>query len=173
MPWKRRPLSSFSSSPSISIFSDASWSSGTNSSGMGFIILASNGQILLAGSQGAVHPSPLAAELSAMALALEACLERGWSPSRICCDCPGIINLIENHHPCVAWKFNTEAQKLKCRLLRAFPDISMIAIPREDNNIADELAYFGKLNPLRSLFSRDLICPIWLLELCRARDLFF
>lgn len=57
---------------------------------------------------GAVHSSPIFAEMDAISQALVLCKDQGWNPSRICCDCPVISNLIEKHHPCIAWRFNHE-----------------------------------------------------------------
>lgn len=109
------------------------------------------GKNLLAGSLGAIYSLPISAETDAICWALELCKDHDWIPSKICCDFPGMANLIVKHHPCIASRISTELQKLKT-LLKSFPNIFFVNIPWEDNNIANELASFGRLNPFLSLF---------------------
>lgn len=155
----------------ITIFTDGSWHSGSNASGLGFLIIDSYGKIFLAGSMGVVYSSPISAKMDAIFQALEVCKEQGWNPPRIRCDYPRISNLIKKHHPCIAWRINLEIHKLKS-ILKSFLHTSFITIPREENNIADELALHGRLNQQLSLFFRGLDRPSWPEDLCYIRNLF-
>lgn len=120
----------------ISVFLDISCHSRTWYTGLGFLIISNSGLIFLIGSLGAVHSSPVSAEIDVVIHVLDVYRERNQNPIRICCDCPGITRLLEHHHPCNYWHFNPEIQKLR-HLPHFFQHTSIVTIPREDNNIAD------------------------------------
>ncbi|XP_039120499.1 uncharacterized protein LOC120256866 [Dioscorea cayenensis subsp. rotundata] len=168
-----REFSGPSLSPkSIFIYADASWTSASKCAGLGFIIVANPGLVLLAGASGTSHSTPLDAEIDAICLALQHCKDFNWQPTIICCDCPRVEQLSRNFHPCISWRASNLLNKLK-QLMKDFPDISISTIPREKNSIADELAAFGLLNPSLSLFFRGLDRHYWLDELCASHNLFF
>jgi len=140
---------------SIFVFSDASWNAITNEAGLGFLITANLGMVLLAGFMGANHPFPINAEIDDICQTLQICKDNSWNPDKICCDCPGVAQLIQNLHPYIARRSNDLIKKLK-HLMKAFPDISMTTISREENCIIDDLAAHGSLNPQLSLFFRGM-----------------
>ncbi|XP_039144169.1 uncharacterized protein LOC120281392 [Dioscorea cayenensis subsp. rotundata] len=126
----------------------------------------------ISGAMGAIHDSPINAELDAICLALSICRERNWIPDRIYTDCPGAARMVLNPHPCIAWQSAGIISKLK-NIIQNFQHTCISTIPREDNLIADELAAFGSHNPLLSLFFRGLDRPNWLEELCSSLHLCF
>lgn len=109
--------------------------------------------ILLAGSMGATHDTPIMVEIAAINLALQFCKDRDWKPGYIFCDCPGISNLLKNFNACIAWHLSTEFTKLK-QNLNFFPNLHIELIAREDNDVTDALANFGRHNIQLSLLSR-------------------
>lgn len=156
----------------ITIFTDASWDANSASAGLGFIIVINMNRILLAGAKGTTTKSPFEAEIAAINLAFQTCAEHRWDPSRLCCDCPGIIQLLKNYNACVAWHVEDEYHKLK-RHLSVFPNTNLENISRDVNEIADALATFGRLNPQLTRFFQGLDRPSWLENLCASFNFVF
>ncbi|XP_039135862.1 uncharacterized protein LOC120273306 [Dioscorea cayenensis subsp. rotundata] len=167
-----RECSSRSLNCTISIFTNASWTSSTSPAGMGFLIVANLTSILVAGSSGAKMDSPFMAELAAINRALQICKDFNWVPDRAFCDCPGIPNLLKNYNPCVTWHVHSEFINLKL-LLNHFPNVHFNLIARDDNAVADALASFGRSNVQLSLFFQGLERPFWLDDICTRFNLSF
>lgn len=102
--------------------------------------------------------SPIMAELAVINLALHFCHSNVWILDNIYCDCPGVADLLKNFSVSTSWHINEEYCKLK-RNLDCFPHTCVDYIPREDNEIADILAEFGRLNHQLSLFHQRLDRP--------------
>lgn len=152
----QNPLRKFSTSktsiPFISVHTDTSWEAETNKTGLGFIVIANHKYILLARSNDSTTNTPIRAEINAIKFALGFCIEEGWNPQRIYCDCPGILQLISNFQKEIAWDYNADIQNLK-QILNQSPDTMIELIDREENIIADDaLANFGRTQPGLSLF---------------------
>lgn len=107
--------------------------------------------ILIAGSMGATHDTPFMAKIDAVNLALQLWKDCNWKPDRIFCDCPGIPNLLKNYNACIAWHISIELTKLKYNL-SFFPNLHIDLIARDDNDVADALANFGRHKVQLSLF---------------------
>lgn len=141
-------------------------------SGLGFIIIANLNHILLVGAMGAKTNSPIMVELAGINLALQFCNSNGWFPDRIFCDCPGVADLLKNFNVCTAWHINEEYIKLK-KNLASFPQTCVDYIPQGNNEIADALANFGRLNHQLSLFYQGFDRPTWLEDSCSRRHFVF
>lgn len=128
--------------------------------------------IFLVGSMGAKHDTLIMAEIAAVNLALQFCKDRDWKPSRIFCDCSGIPNLLKNFNACIAWHLSTEFTKLK-QNLNFFPNLHVELISREDNDVADALANFGRHNVQLALFFQGLNRPCWLEDIRRRKNISF
>lgn len=163
---------SHSSSKIIYVYTDAAWNIFTKNVGLGFIVITNPSMILLARSMGTRHDSPINAECDEICQALQICRDKNWIPNKLCCDFPGVAQLIQNPHPCIAWISIALIKKLK-NLLKAFPNICISTIPRKENTFAEELTAYENLNSQFSLFFRGLKCPNWIEELCFNFNLFF
>lgn len=157
---------------SIAIFTDASWCLESQAAGLGFIIISNLNCILLAGANVVVASSPIMAEFTAINLALQLCITNGWLPSSLYCDCAGVAQLLKNFNICTAWHIKEEYLMLK-KNLGSFPHLFIETIPREENEIADALANFGRTSTHLSLFFQGLDRPHWLEDLCVGRHFSF
>ncbi|XP_039142819.1 uncharacterized protein LOC120280144 [Dioscorea cayenensis subsp. rotundata] len=128
--------------------------------------------ISIPGSCGASVDSPIQAEIEAINLALELCIENNWTPSRLFCDYPGVFLMTKSFHKSVAWRLEPTFKKM-LHLLSYFPSISLETIDRDSNILADALANFGHSNPEISLFLQGRDRPRWLDDLCSHLKLCF
>lgn len=158
----------------ITIFTYASWTSNSSPSGLGFVITINSNSLLLARAASDTFDTLFIAEMVTINLALSVCTDWAWCPDWICCDCPGITQLLKCYCPSIVWHMNTEYEKLKRYLkLECFSHTSIKTISREENDIVDALANFGRSNPRLSLFLHGKDRLAWLEDLFALRNLSF
>lgn len=101
---------------------------------------------------------PIQAKIDAINLAFHTCIDNGWTPDQVFCDCSGVAQLLKHYNVSIARHITADFQNMKENLAK-FPNASIGTISRDLNNFIDALANFGKSNLQFSLFFRGMDRP--------------
>ena len=152
----------FHTYPSYYLFTDAAWASADQVGGCGFYILNSNKGIVVAGCSRIHAESLLEAEPVAIEVGLKIAAEWILKIEVVFTDCLEARKVLERNTSHNVWRTNNKIAKLRRGLNRSNTNVEVI--PREWNELADELAAHGRRTPEISLFHQGLDLPFWLMR---------